>query len=50
MHARPLTKSRPAPAVYVDQVLDIIIQIIAVISDLQDLLGFDLSEWLGKAD
>ncbi len=50
MHARPLTKSRPAQAVYVDQVLDVIIQVIAVITQLEGLFGFDLSELFGKAE
>lgn len=48
MHIRTITKAQPAPAQDIIIILDVISQIISVIRGLETLLGFDISELLGK--
>ena len=50
VHVHALTRSKPAPSIYVEQVLDIISSIIGVIQGLEGLLGFDLAAMLGKSE
>ena len=48
MHIRAITKAQPAPAQSIEIILDVINQLIATIRALENLLGFDVSEMLGK--
>ena len=48
VHIRAITKAQPAPAQSIEIILDVINQLIATIRALENLLGFDVSEMLGK--
>ena len=49
MHIKAITKAQPAPAQSLEVILDIVSQLIGVISSLERLLGFDVAEdFLGK--
>ena len=39
MHIRSVTKTRPQSAIYIEQVLDIILSVIQVINGIMGLLG-----------
>ncbi len=49
MHIKAITKAQPAPAQSLEVLLDVVSQLIGVITALERLLGFDISEdFLGK--
>ncbi|MDP7639192.1 MAG: hypothetical protein QGG73_05690 [Candidatus Hydrogenedentes bacterium] len=50
MHIRAITKAQPAPAQSIEIILDVVNQLISTIRALETLLGFDVSQMLGKAE